>query len=284
MLLAIVAVVLATVPRVLVRVRPKRKSGTDGISVWARRLGTALLLAMPLIPVLVVMSWTVPGLASPAVSVAWWVVLGFAFVCAVAVTYLLGAKRFLDRMATRVHFGLVPGTGSFTANFWDRRCGVPRSTGVPPMSDWIADRLDELSGVPDLKFSHLTTNLVLMTTDLSEGRPYRLPFTEPSAPWLYCVDCLETVLPQRIVRTTGGPATSHRCPLHPDRTLNELPRDLPVALAVRMSVPLPGLIAAVPLVRAEPEPRVHWFSDGGITSNFPSTSSTRCSPAGPRSA
>ncbi|MEV0682018.1 patatin [Actinosynnema sp. NPDC050436] len=268
-LVGVVVVVAVAVPAVLVRVRPRRRSATSGWSAWVRRAGTALLLVVPLVPIPFAMSWSAADLASLAVAVLWWVVLGFALTSAVAVTYLLGAKRFLDRMAQKVHFGLVPGTGSFRANFWDRRCGVPRSTGVPPIADWFSAKLDELSGVTDLRFSHLTSNLVLMTTDLSEGRPYRLPFSEPAAAWLYCVPCLEHVLPQRVVRAVGGSATGHRCPLHPDEALHDLPADLPVALAVRMSMPLPGLIAAVPLCRAEPEPRLHWFSDGGITSNFP---------------
>ncbi|CCH34274.1 patatin-like phospholipase family protein [Actinosynnema sp. NPDC047251] len=269
LLVGVIALVAVAVPPIVVRLRPRRRSTTSGWSAWARRLGTALLLVVPLVPVLVAMSWRLADFASLAVAVVWWLVLGFACLSAVALTYLLGAKRFLDRMATKVHFGLVPGTGTFKANFWDRRCGVPASTGVPPIAEWFTTELDELSGVTDLKFSHLTTNLVLMTTDLSEGRPYRLPFTEPAAPWLYCERCLEYVVPQRVVRAIGGAETGHRCPLHPEDALRDLPADLPVALAVRMSMPLPGLIAAVPLCRAEPLPRVHWFSDGGITSNFP---------------
>ncbi|QFZ22698.1 patatin-like phospholipase domain-containing protein [Saccharothrix syringae] len=240
-----------------------------GGDAWLRRAGTALLLLVPLAPVAVATRWSAASLATAATAAVCWLVLGFAFVSAVALTYGLGAKRFLDRMASTIHFGLVPGTGRFEANFWDRRCGVPRSTGVPPLSDWVADRLDDLSGVADLTFADLNTNLVLMTTDLSEGRPYRLPFTEPVDPWLFCRTCLGTVLPGRIVDRLGTSPSGHRCPLHPEEPVHALPRDLPVALAVRMSMPLPGLIAAVPLVRAEPEPRVHWFSDGGITSNFP---------------
>lgn len=240
-----------------------------GRDAWLRRLGTALLLVLPLVPVAAGTRWTAQSLASAATAAVCWLVLGFAFVAAAVLVFGLSAKRFLDRMATTVHFGLVPGTGAFRAGFWDRRCGVPESTGVPPLSDWIADRLDELSGVEDLTFADLDTNLVLMTTDLSEGRPYRLPFTEPADAWLFCRACLGRVLPARTVAKLGDDATGHRCPLHPDQPVHVLPRDLPVALAVRMSMPLPGLIAAVPLVRAEPEPRVHWFSDGGITSNFP---------------
>jgi predicted acylesterase/phospholipase RssA len=262
-LIGLTVVVLVSVPWIVLRILP------NGRDAWLRRIGTALLLVLPLIPVALGARWTAQSLASAATAAVWWLVLGFAFVSAVAFTYGLSAKRFLDRMATTIHFGLIPGTGTFEPNFWDRRCGIPASTGVPPLSDWIADRLDDLSGTADLTFADLTTNLVLMTTDLSEGRPYRLPFTEPPAAWLFCPTCLKSVLPQRIVAKLGDEATEHRCPLHPAETVNVLPENLPVALAVRMSMPLPGLIAAVPLVRAEPEPRVHWFSDGGITSNFP---------------
>ncbi|TQM83437.1 patatin-like phospholipase [Saccharothrix saharensis] len=262
-LVGLAVVVLVAVPGIVLKVLPR------GRDAWLRRVGTGLLVVVPLIPVALSTRWTAPDLASAATAAVWWLVLGFALVSAVAVTYGLGAKRFLDRMATTIHFGLVPGTGGFRPNFWDRRCGVPASTGVPPLSDWVADVLDDLSGTTDLTFGDLTTNLVLMTTDLSEGRPYRLPFTAPRAEWLYCRTCLLTVLPRRTVDKLGHDATAHRCPLHPDETVHVLPENLPVALAVRMSMPLPGLIAAVPLVRAEPEPRVHWFSDGGITSNFP---------------
>src|SRR4030095_10566607 len=58
--------------------------------------------------------------------------------------------------------------------------------------------------------------------------------------------------------------------------LHPLPygRDMPVILAVRMSLSFPGLLSAVPLHRIDfsdsGQPIVkHWFSDGGITSNFP---------------
>ncbi|GAA3867044.1 hypothetical protein GCM10022243_36200 [Saccharothrix violaceirubra] len=261
-LVTIIVLVALIVPPIVIRLVPR------GHDAWPRRIGTALLVLVPLLPVLALTRFTLPSFTTLVTAVVWWLVFGFAFVSAVAVTYLLGAKRFLDKNARSLHFGLVPGTGTFKANFWDRRCGVPRSTGVPPLSDWLADRLDDLSGVDTLTFADLDTTLVLMTTDLSEGRPYRLPFTEPVDEWLFCARCLGRVVPDRVVHRLGTESTGHTCPLD-GHVLHRLPRDLPVALAVRMSMPLPGLIAAVPLVRAEPEPRVHWFSDGGITSNFP---------------
>jgi hypothetical protein len=140
---------------------------------------------------------------------------------------------------------------------------------VPPLSDWIADRIDDLAGTERaLTFGDLgDVNLVLMTTDLSEGRPYRLPWRDENH-WQYCTSCLAYVLPRRVVDQLGGSPGEQSCPIHSDVALRPLPGndELPVVLAVRMSLSCPGLIASVPLCR---DGRVHWFSDGGITSNFP---------------
>ncbi|GHH52005.1 patatin-like phospholipase family protein [Lentzea cavernae] len=205
--------------------------------------------------------------ATAAIVLLVWLVLSLAAVSALIVTYGYAMQRFLKDNARSIHFGLVPGTGDFTPSWLDRLAGVPKSTGVPPLADWIADRLDDIAGTSEaLTFGDLgDINLVLMTTDVSEGRPYRLPFKEE---WQYCDECLGHVLPGRVVEQLNGPETTVKCPLHEHMPLRTLPpRDqLPVVLAVRMSLSFPGLIAAVPLCR---DGRVHWFSDGGITSNFP---------------
>lgn len=206
-------------------------------------------------------------LATAAVVLLVWLVLTFAAASALTITYALAMQVYLRNNARSIHFGLVPGTGDFTPSWLDRLAGVPKSTGVPPLADWIADQLDSLAGTEDaLTFGDLgDINLVLMTTDLSEGRPYRLPFKEN---WQYCEECLGYVLPRRVVEQMNGPETPAKCPLHERMPLHDLPSrdELPVVLAVRMSLSFPGLIAAVPLCR---DGRVHWFSDGGITSNFP---------------
>jgi hypothetical protein len=47
---------------------------------------------------------------------------------------------------------------------------------------------------------------------------------------------------------------------------------MPVILATRMSLAVPGLLASVPFYELREdgsEPLAHWFSDGAITSNFP---------------
>lgn len=205
--------------------------------------------------------------ATAAVVLLVWLVLSLAAVSALFVTYGYAMQRFLKDHARSIHFGLVPGTGDYRPSWLDRLSGVPKSTGVPPLADWIADQLDDIAGTSEaLTFGDLGgINLVLMTTDLSEGRPYRLPFKEE---WQYCEECLGYVLPRRVVEQMNGATTSHRCPLHEHMPLRALPprEQLPVALAVRMSLSFPGLFAAVPLCR---DGRVHWFSDGGITSNFP---------------
>jgi len=58
--------------------------------------------------------------------------------------------------------------------------------------------------------------------------------------------------------------------------LRRLPAaELPVIVALRMSLGVPLLLSAVPLVRrhraadGRVEPRRHWLVDGGVTSNFP---------------
>ncbi|ACU39684.1 patatin-like phospholipase family protein [Actinosynnema mirum] len=262
-LAAVVVVAAVTVPWVAVKALP------TGRGPLPARIGLLLLAAVPLYPIVprLRVDWAV--LASAATAGVVWLVLGFGLASAVVLIYAGGVRRFVRERAVSIGFGLVPGTGGYRASWWDRRCGMPKSTDVPPLSDWLADSLDHLSGVRGLRFSDLTTNLVLMSTDVSEGRPCRLPFTSDDR-WLFCADCLAGVLPARVVDLLGDEgADDKRCPLHPATALRVLPADLPVALAVRMSIPMPGLISAVPLVRAEPEPRVHWFSDGGITSNFP---------------
>ncbi|MEU7477424.1 patatin [Lentzea sp. NPDC042327] len=202
-----------------------------------------------------------------AVVLLVWLVLTLAMVSALIATYAYAMQRYMKNNARAVHFGLVPGTGDFRPSWLDRLAGVPKSTGVPPLADWLADRLDELAGTERaLTFGDLgEVNLVLMTTDLSEGRPYRLPLSEE---WQYCEECLGYVLPRRVVEQLDGVPADGRCPLHEHMPLRQLPgrERLPVVVAVRMSLSFPGLIAAVPLCRGG---KVHWFSDGGITSNFP---------------
>jgi predicted acylesterase/phospholipase RssA len=134
-------------------------------------------------------------------------------------------------------------------------------------------------------------DLLLTTTNVSQQLGHHFPFLERTGAALYFDPAeLRRVLPRDVVRWMVLAArhpnsrVARSCP-HLLR-LPE-PADLPVILGVRLSLSFPGLIAAVPLHAEdwlfrktadetpgastdEPaRPRRCWFSDGGITSNFP---------------
>jgi predicted acylesterase/phospholipase RssA len=175
------------------------------------------------------------------------------------------------------YFGLCPGN--------DRGEGAAHK----PLTRWLADLLDELAGkTPDspLTFGDLRkleggpepgrgVNLEMITTCLTNGRPYKLPF-EGNKFW-FDPDEFRDLFPERIVRWMKNHAQPSE---HADAApgLCHLPTadDLPVVVAARMSLSFPPLIAAVPLYarnfsvdKPSLTPERCWFSDGGITSNFP---------------
>jgi predicted acylesterase/phospholipase RssA len=213
-------------------------------------------------------------------------------------------------------FGMCPGSG-------EPIFGYP-----PPLSDWIEQNLDAIafgsdsSGpaaagglrppgyAPDdpLTFGDLwgigpdgdrrapavdsslrKINLEVITTNLNQGRPYRLPV---DAEHLYFdPNELADVFSSRLIAflvAHARPATEHSARLHAIAAAKgliplPLPADLPVAFAIRLSLSFPLLIGAVPLwgfdftyaapdyegKKEDPLPTRCWFSDGGITSNFP---------------
>lgn len=269
--------------------------------------------------------------------------------------YGLATLRLLQREADAHFFGLVPGVrppdSEVGLGGWlDRRAGLPETGDVPPLMDWLADRLDDLAGMPggdgrpaltfgDLWLGHTgersaedsarlraaaldpelrVVDLRLVTTNLASRAPQQLPFPAQevagrtgATPYVFCETCLLGVLPQRVVvqLVKASPATEsdHACP-RCDGVLRELPDpwDLPVALAVRMSVSTPGLLRAVPLFSIDlPRPgsrydtwgnpeggpaaaraaaadaaaagrgagraivHTHWFCDGALTGDAP---------------
>ena len=130
-------------------------------------------------------------------------------------------------------------------------------------------------------------DLEVMTTNLGFGRPHRLPFDEGTFMW--CRTCLSRYFPGYVIEhmtqnteeladlTRAGHNVPYICPDHRER-LRRFPAapDLPVVVAARMSLSFPFLISAVPLFvvdwsRAPGKQGVErvWFSDGGISSNFP---------------
>ena len=153
---------------------------------------------------------------------------------------------------------------------------------------------------------HRLVNLELMTTDLTRQRPFRFPLDantddDPEQLWV-CVDQLRDgesqIFPESVMQALSETESREVHDRHGvARKLNKLPQpwDLPVIFAVRISMSLPALFQAVRLYRIRrPAPiqddfgrtlidhgqpltllipldsaQELWFSDAGITSNFP---------------
>lgn len=213
------------------------------------------------------------------------------------------------------NFGLTTGSP-------EQRPGRP-----VPMSDWLSGQINSLAGRDGdgrpLTFGDLwagprdnapaaeewteiacapAINLEMLTTCLSEGRPYRMPRDFRSAYYFRPTE-LKRYLPDHVVEylcANPSPAEDEEEEARRERIRTEfgmyaLPeaRNLPVILATRMSLSFPGLISAVPLYAVDYSYRVEtpdpvgdqtdaraaanatlvpertWFSDGGISSNFP---------------
>src|SRR5262249_13208051 len=113
-------------------------------------------------------------------------------------------------------------------------------------------------------------------TNLTHGRPYRLPFQQD----VFFFDPAEfrTLFPAHVVDWMVAHPRSSDDARRPG-PLCPLPRaaDMPVIVAARMSLSFPILISAVPLYAVDysrageqdRKPTRCWFSDGGISSNFP---------------
>ncbi len=172
------------------------------------------------------------------------------------------------------------------ANFFGLSTGMGGENALTP---WLYDLLQRLAGKPNtapLTFGDLwgtdpsrkEIDLQMMTTCLTRGRPYRLPFAENEERLFYFrLKDMEALFPGEVVKwmvQQGRPQPSSRAE---DEFLPmPLGKDLPVIVATRMSLSFPFLISAIPLQaidytrrEVEPRPEPCWFSDGGIASNFP---------------
>jgi predicted acylesterase/phospholipase RssA len=194
--------------------------------------------------------------------------------------------------------GLVFAALQFVGGAWiglrHNRCGICSGLrthpGNPPaLTEWLHGMVQEIAGLPPdqpLTFGHLRRSeppieLALMSTGLSELRAHRLPHS--SADLVFCASEIAHLFPSEIVEWMKAQSqpTRHRkhtlALLKDDYYFMPDPDDLPVVFAARMSLSFPVLLQAVPLYRIRALPagggdvkllRV-WFSDGGLTSNFP---------------
>ena len=165
------------------------------------------------------------------------------------------------------------------------------------LSDWLADKIDEIAGRdpkkdPPLTFGDLSPaeatgaprhkiSLKMMTTNLTLRRPYSLPFTEANEKiYAFKLADFERLFPARITSWLTAHCEKVDDPTgeHVDLYRFPEPENLPLIVATRMSLSFPILFCAVPLYArdftfASEAERAKWrknlFSDGGLSNNFP---------------
>lgn len=164
----------------------------------------------------------------------------------------------------------------------------------PALTDWLHAALQEIAfGDPahskPLTFGDLhgdgsanAIRLKMVTTNLSQHRPHSLPTLGMQAS--YSEADWRSLFPEPVLAFLGKRRNKGRDSRYPTFPLEA---DLPVLIAVRMSLSFPVLFQAVPLWwrdvdhpallksldpkgrRVEPQWQRLWFTDGGISSNFP---------------
>ncbi len=180
------------------------------------------------------------------------------------------------------------------------------------LTNWLASYLNTLAGLPPdekpLTFSDLwghndplqarAIHLEIMTTAISQHMAYGIPFRDGTPPFYYDPEEWARLFPPSVMdhlkslraagATSAAGAEDERLEVHSStgRALCPLPRsaDLPVVVAIRMSLSFPILLSAVPLYAIDwslqktsdckqackpIEATRVWFSDGGIGSNMP---------------
>jgi len=218
-----------------------------------------------------------PALALAAAAVHAQAPLGYALgvlpLLVLGVCVALGARLALvvARDLPRNGFGMCSGAGE--------------RGGPVALTPWLSTMLSDLAGKDarePLTFGDLVgedekkpdIDLQIMTTSLGQARPYRLPFTTNIFMWRE--DEFRPLFGDMVVDFM----LEHASAVEGYEGYYWFPfaRDLPVVVAVRMSLSFPILLSAVPLhtrdhtlldksKREVPQPC--WFSDGGICSNFP---------------
>ena len=176
---------------------------------------------------------------------------------------------------------------SLPENFYGLCSGGSTDGSKVALTDWLEQKLDDVAGHQDparpLVFgdlwgaghdqAHADVNLEMLTTNLSHGRPHRLPFAEKL--FFFERGEFERLFSKRVVEWLV--AHPHRGESREYPGFHRLPdsAELPVVVATRMSLSFPILLSAVPLYAVDYDrspdaaPERCWFSDGGICSNFP---------------
>lgn len=246
----------------------------------------------------------------------WWAVLagGIAAPLTIGLVLALAGLRFGSTLVAGMHgnrYGLCSGRTVAGA-------GSPQ----PGLTDWLTAYFDGLAGhretrplafgdlwgarfeggrFVDLPAAERRVNLEVMTSAVSQQMCFAIPFRDGQRLY-YDPQEWAALFPERVMawlnaasaldaaasadpRADSGPVV--RAADGGTRPLTPLPcnANLPVVVAVRMSLSFPALLSAVPLYAVDysrrfndrspgtaPRQRVAtrvWFSDGGIASNMP---------------
>jgi predicted acylesterase/phospholipase RssA len=177
-------------------------------------------------------------------------------------------------------FGLCPGISQ------------PGSSGEEGFTDWLARLINEAAGLDQadrpLTFGDLAAppggrppiQLAMMTTSLMEERPYTLPLPADDRRFVFERSEWSRIFPSGVMtfltsacdRFDPSAGETGEYYHFPD------PARLPLIVAARMSLSFPFLISGVPLWRRDftlleeaerNKLRRCFFSDGGLSSNFP---------------
>jgi hypothetical protein len=277
-------------------------------------------LCAGLLPGLAFIGWAVLSTSGPFLAVC--VLVGT--IMALGLSLLSVALAFLCRCITAIpknFFGLCSAMSpepsvSSASDESDKSDGSDAAsqskiknqkskTSPTPLTPWLTNYLNRLAGLPTngppLTFGDLwgtkdsnaprRINLEMMTTCLSHGRPYRLPFrndefVREDGHFFFRSDEFNVLFPRSVVEWMEKHPRAALMEPSREREAEYLaagyrplpePWDLPIVVAVRMSLSFPILLSAVPLHaidygRTDPADRTFercWFSDGGISSNFP---------------
>ena len=230
------------------------------------------------------------ALASGASGGLFWIVLVLGIIPALAFVVLMATGGAIGDVVWQLPkngYGLCSGSKGRMAEDEDKD---------PPLTDWLHAFFQQVANHPldaPVTFGQLWDNggdtekerdveLVLMTTNITRGVSQRLPFLEGSWGQLFFNEKeLARLFPPAIVTWMCDHAAAVR---HHEVDVPDgfyplpAPADLPILLGARMSLSFPFLLSAVPLWAANVTQRNEagkfslercWFSDGGLTSNFP---------------
>lgn len=224
---------------------------------------------------------------SSIAGAAYWGVLGSNILVTAVVVYVVTAVAMVFHARSvlpRNWFGLCSGRGS------------RRGSNVPALTDWMHETIQGLAGLDmdePLTVGHLwgaagqdqrDIQLVLMTTNITRGVSHRFPYLRHQVGMLFFKKSeLRQLFPGAVVQwMIDHPPSDEEAVEQVLRTDDHYPlpdaKNLPVLLGARLSLSFPILLGQVPLYAADPTNRQSdgrlglqkcWFSDGGLTSNFP---------------